>query len=280
MESNERIFRHSFGKLALMCLGLLIFGFLIYLMWPEGYFLLLALIGIGLIVTLFYSTGSIKVSDQEVTSSRLLGSKSLRWSEIERISMRGQNLRLHNHDEDIVLSLDSQVEGYPEILDIVFSKRPDLFKKGEDTVLSSGWLANLYILGFGLFLIIAFSVFMFSLSEEFEKISSAILVAMGVWLLVSWFLSPKSIALEDRTLLVMHFFKEVSYSAEDIRFISLEKTRTKDGYVYFPQLNLKSGKKIKLPGFKQGTVITYQVLKKWHEKAISNRDNYFRNARV
>ena len=269
MESNQRTYRHSFGKLALMYLGLLIFGFLVYLIWPEGYILLLALIGIGLIVALFNSTSSIKVSDQEVIAGRLQGSKSLRWSEIERVSIRGQNLRLHNHDEDVVLSLDSQVEGYPEILDIVFGKRPDLFKEGEDTVLSSGWLLNLSILAFGL-LIIILSVFAFFVPEEgFDRIFAVILFPLGVYVIVYWFLSPKSIALEDRTLLVMYFFKEVSYPAEDIRFISLEKIITRDGYVYFPQLNLKSGKKIKLSGFKQGSVITYQILKRWHEKATS-----------
>jgi hypothetical protein len=261
MESNKRIFRHSLGKLLLMYLGLLIFGLLFYLIGPEGYFLIV-IVGIGLIITLFYSTSSIKVSEQEITASKLLGSKSLKWSEIEHVSTGGQSLRLHNHDEDIVLSLDSQVEGYAEILDIVFSKRPDLFNEGENTVMSTGWLVNLLIVGFGL-LIIVFSVFMFSVpEEEFDKIFSVILFALGVYLIVSWFFSPKSVALENRTLLLIYFLKEVSYSAEDIRFISLEKTRTKDGYVYFPQLNLKSGKKIKLPGFKQGTVITYQVLKK------------------
>ena len=175
----------------------------------------------------------------------------------------------------MVLSLDSQVEGYAEILDILFNKRPDLFNEGENIVMSTGWLVNLLIVGFSLFLIIVFSVFMFSLSEEFEKISSVILVALGVWLLVAWFLSPKSIGLEDRTLLVIYFFKEVSYSVEDIRFVSLEKTRTKEGYVYFPQLNLTSGKKIKLPGFKQGSIFTYQILKRWHQKATSSTDPHF-----
>lgn len=277
MESNKRIFRHSFGKLALIYSGLLIFGFLVYLIGPKGYFLF-AMVGIGLIIALFYSTSSIKISDQELTTSRLLRLKSLRWSEIERVSMRGQSLRLHNHDEDIVLSLDSQVEGYAEILDIVFSKRPDLFDEGENTVMSSGWLGNLLILGFGL-LIIVVSVLGFSVpEEEYDKIFSVIFFALGVYLIVSWFLSPKSVALEDRTLLLMYFFKEVSYSAEDIHFISLEKRRTKDGYIYFPQLNLRSGKKILLPGFKQGSVITYQILKRWHEKATSKDTTIFRGA--
>jgi hypothetical protein len=50
--------------------------------------------------------------------------------------MRGQALRLHNHDEDVILSIDSQLEGYKEILDIIFSKRPDLVDESDNTVMS------------------------------------------------------------------------------------------------------------------------------------------------
>lgn len=267
MESNKRIFRHSFGKLVLMSLGVLFLGYAAFAIGKTDYFLM-TLAGIAFMIVLLYATSSVRISDEEITTSRLLGSKSLRWSEIAHVSVRGQALRLHDHDGDLILSIDSQLDGYKEILDIVFSKRPDLFEEGENTVMSSGWLGNLLAVGFGL-LIVAVSVLLFSVSEEFEKIYSVIFFAVGVYFIVYWFLSPKSIALEDRTLLVMYFFREVSYPAEEIRFISLEKRKTKNGYVYFVQINLESGKKIELPGFTQGAALTYQILKRWHEKATS-----------
>jgi hypothetical protein len=112
----------------------------------------------------------------------------------------------------------------------------------------------------------AMAIFMFVVAEDFEKVFSVVFFVVGIYGIVSWLLSPKSIVLEGTTLVVRYFFKEVSYSAGDIQFISLEKRRTKNGYVYFVQINLESGKKIKLPSFRQGNILTYQILKRWHEQ--------------
>lgn len=264
MEANEQTFRHSFGKVALMFLGVLFLGFLAFLD-KTNYFLFI-LIGMVLIIALFYATSSVKVSKEEITTNRLLGSKSLRWSEIERVSTRGQSLQLHNHEDDLVLSIDPQLEGYAQILDVIFRKRSDLFDNNENTVMSVGWLGSLLAVGLGL-LIMAGSVLLFFVTKEFDRVFSLILFVVGIAIIVSWFLAPKSLTLESKDLMIGYFFKEVPYSAGDINSISLEKQTTRNGYIYFVRVNLKSGKKIKLPTFKEGVPLTYQVLKRWHAKA-------------
>ena len=273
MESTERTFRHSFGKLALMLLGLLALGYAVFSIGSVDYFLV-SIVGIGFVVALFYSTSSIRISNEEIVTRRLLGSKSLRWSEIGRVSMRGQALRLHNHEEDVTLSFDSQLESYAEILDIIFNKRPDLFDVGENDVMSTGLFGSLFTIGFGL-LLIGLSIFVFSASEELGALYALIFFALGLYVIVSWFLSPKSIILEDQKLLVMYFFKEVSCMANDIKSVTLERRKTRNGYIYFVHVNLNIGKPLKLPGFKQGSVLSYQILKRWHENAIS-RQSIFR----
>src|SRR6266498_4029357 len=270
MKTNEKVFRHSSGKLALMFLGVLFLGYIAISIGKTDYFLM-AMAVIAFIVTLFYATSRITISNEEISTNRLLSSKTIRWSEIVRVSTRGQGIRLHNRDEDVILGIDSQLDGYSEILDIIFSKRPDLFDD-TDTTLSSTWLLSLFIFGFGLFLIVI-SILLFFVSEGSDKIYSLIFLAIGLFVIGNWFLSPKRLTLENKTLMLNYFFKEISYSADDIDSISLEKRRTKNGYVYFAQINLKSAKKIKLPTFKQGTALTYQILKRWHAKAISNIDN-------
>ncbi len=269
MEANERTFRHSFGKLALMFLGAVFLGFLAFLAFSVGetnYFLF-GIAGIVLIIALFYATSSVKVSNEEITINRLLGSKSLRWPEIARVSTRGQGLRLHNYDGDLALSIDPQLEGYAEILDAIFHKRPDLFDNNDNTVMSGSWLVSLLALGSGL-LFIAASVFWFFGAEESEKVFPLILFGIGVFVIAIWFFAPKRLTLESKALMIGYFFKEESYSAGDIDSISLEKQRTRNGYIYFVRINLRSGKKIKLPTFNQGVPLTYQILKRWHEKAI------------
>jgi hypothetical protein len=266
MKSDERIFRHSLGKLALMSLGVLVLGYTAYVIGTADYFLM-ALAGIAFVIVLLYATSSVALSTEGITTKRLFGSKSLRWTEIGRVSMRGQALRLHNRDEDMILSIDSQLEDYKEILDIIFSKRPDLLDESNNTVITASWLSHFLILGFGLF-IVAGSVWLFSVFEESSRIYALLFLGLGLFIMGSWFLSPKRIALEDKTLLLIYLFRQVSYTAEEISSISLEKTRTRNGYIYFVQINLASGKKIKLPTFEQGTTLTYQILKKWHERAL------------
>jgi hypothetical protein len=264
MEANEKTFRHSFGKVALMFLSVLFFGFLAFINQID--YFLLAITGIVLVIVLLYATSSVKISSDEITTSRLLGSKSLRWSDIARVSTRGQALRLHNYDEDVILSVDSQLEGYKEILDILFSKRPDLFDEHENAGMLNNWLVSVFFIGLGL-LFIAASVFLFSMSPEPEKFFFLVLFALGILIIVTWFLSPKSLTLESNNLILGYLFKEVSYSADDINSIDLERKSSRNGYIYFVRINLRSGKKVRPPLFKGGSALTYQILKRWHQKA-------------
>jgi len=142
IQTNEQIFRHSFTKLVWIYLGLLLFGILVFLTGLKDYISIMGVV-ILLIIALFYSTSSVKISDEEIVTHRLLGSKSLKWSEINRASVRGQSLRLHNYDGDITLSIDSQLEGYIDILNIIFKKLPNLLDAGENNFLSKSILTNI-----------------------------------------------------------------------------------------------------------------------------------------
>lgn len=271
METGEKIFRHSLVKLVVMFFGALFFGFLAFVIQID--YFLLGIAGIALMIALFYATSRVKVSNDEITTNRLLGSKSLRWSEIARVSTFGQAVRLHNYDDDLVLTLDSQLDGYADMLDIVFSKRPDLLDREDSTVMTISWLGAVSTLGIGV-LIIIMGIVQFLETQDFEKIFSLIFLAIGLSFIVRWFLSPNRLTLEDKNLTLGYWFVESSYSARDIDHISLEKQRSRNGYVYIAQINLTSGMKIKLPAFKQGAHLTYQILKRWHKRAVSNQASF------
>jgi hypothetical protein len=231
------------------------------------YFLIL-LTGCIFIVALLYALSSVKISNDGITTTRWFGSKSLRWTEIARVSSFGQAVRLHNYDDDLILTLDSQLDGYADIVDIVFSKRPDLLDKNDDRVMSISWLGSIPTLGAGLFYTVISASWFFTYQGEFEKFFSLLFFIIGIYFVVRWFLLPKNLTLENENLIVGYWFKETIYSARDIDYISLEKQKTRNGYVYRVQITLTSVKKIKLPTFKQGTFLTYQILKRWHKKAV------------
>ena len=272
MEATEKTFRHSFGKLVLMFLGGLFFAFIVYSSGDMDYFML-GITGLVFLFAVYYAVSSVKISYDEIVTTRLLGSKSLKWSDIARVSMRGQSLRLHNRDEDVTLSIDSQLDGYPEILDIIFNKRPDLFDVGENNVMSRNIWGIIFALGFGL-LMLAISGFVFLSGDATGTIFGFMFVLFGLFMIGGWLLGAQRLELENQSMTMVYLYKSVSYTISDINSITLEKRRTRNGYIYFVQANLKSGKKLRLPTFKQGNALMYQILKRWHSSGTSNRPVY------
>jgi len=272
MDSNEQVFRHSFRKIYLVFSILFGIGSMLMVNSETIYFFLVFL-GLLIPASIYYLNIIVRTSDMEITSRNWLGSKSLRWNEIARVSMRGQNIRLHNSSDDVTLFIDSQMDRYAEILDILFKKRPDLIDTDENQSMSRGIFTSIVIIGFGL-LIIALSIPFFT--DEEVWFLGPLFIGLGLWIIVAFILSPKSVVLENGTLRILYLFREISYPAEEIQGFSLEKTRTRNGYVYFVQVNLINGKPIKLSTTKPGNVITYQTLKRWHEKAKSNRSIFSR----
>jgi hypothetical protein len=271
MEMAKRTFRHSFGKLAMMSLGVVALVFALFLD-SEANYLLIGITGLAFLIVLFYMTSSVKISNEEIVTTRLLRTKSLAWLDISHVSMWGQALRLHSRDDDVVLSIDSQLDGYTEILDIIFKKRPDLFDVGDNDLISRGLLGSIASVGAGLAMMGISSVFVFYMAgevETFNIILASIFFAMGIFIIAYWFLSPQSILLENQTVVVLYLFKEMHYAVSDINSITLEKRQTRNGYIYFAQVNLTKGKPLKLSGFKLGSVLMYQILKRWHDKASS-----------
>lgn len=267
----ERTFRHSFGKLAMVFLGVLMLAYLTFFVGEVNYFLL-GITGLAFIIVLFYATSSVKISESEIMTTRLLGAKSLLWSDISHVSMRGQALRLHSRDDDVILSIDSQLDGYTEILNAIFKKRPDLFDVGDNDVMSHNFLGSIATVGSGLAMMGISSVFAFYVVGEIETVSiifASVFFAIGIVIVVYWFLSPQSILLENQTMVVRYLSKEVPYAAGDINSIALEKRKTRNGYIYFVQVNLKVYKPIRLSAFRLGSALLYQILKRWHEKALS-----------
>jgi len=272
MESVEKTYRHSFGKLALMFLGGLFVAYIIYVSGELDH-ILLGMAGIIFIVSISYAASSVKISNDEIVTGSLLGSRSLRWTEISRVSMRGQSLRLHNRDEDVTLSLDSQLDGYPEILDIIFNKRPGLFEVGDNNVMSRSVWGSVFAIGFGL-LMMAISVTLLFTIDTTGIILSLFFFIFGLFLIGTWLLGAQRLELESQSMTIVYLYRRVSYTVGDISSITLEKRRTRNGYIYFVQANLVSGKKVKLPAFKQGSALIYQILKRWHSKGVSTPLSY------
>ena len=133
MLNEPRIYRQSVIQIGLFVLVFGILGFvLLTTIGLTNYLVLIpfaGVLGIIFLVTLYSMTKKTILSDDEISTQTILGSKSLRWSEISRISGRGYTIKLHNFDGDVTVAPTPQLPGYEEIVDWIGIKRPELDKQ-------------------------------------------------------------------------------------------------------------------------------------------------------
>ena len=272
MESTEKTFRHSWFKILWTFLSGALFAFILYVD-NELNLLLLGIVGVLFVLGIAFAFSTVKISMDGITTTSLLGAKSLMWSEIARVSTRGQSIRLHNRDEDMALTIDSQLGGYVEILDLIFNKRPDLFDLQGDTEMSRSVLGSLALIGIGA-IIMGVAVLLLFVVDTLEPVPVLIMFGIGALFVGIWLFGAQKLQLDSNSMTIVYLYKKTTYTIDEINAISLEKRRTRNGYIYFVQAQLKNGKKVNLPTFKQGSALSCQILKRWHAKGISGRPYY------
>lgn len=215
------------------------------------------------------------ISDDEISVQGLLGTKTLHWMDIGRVSGWGDGMNLHSRDEDVKMSINSRMPGYQEVIEVIGSKRPDLFspreyaemRRGVGFFVSMGVIALLFI-GFMFFFVWEF----FSSGE----LSLETLVPFGVIFLMllafgGMFLSiPRVVQLEGSQLTLRYLLNERTIRADEVRFIELRYTQSRNGKHYFIFLQLTDGKGIRLSGLSISLPVAYLVLRNWHQDSMKH----------
>ncbi|MBK9206779.1 MAG: hypothetical protein IPL71_00110 [Anaerolineales bacterium] len=99
------------------------------------------------------ATAQTIISEDEISTKTLLGTKSLRWSEVSRVSGRGYAIKLHNFDGDVTVAPATQLPGYDEVVNWIGMKRPDLFSPLEYAEMKKNWAGTIIFSMVGLFLL-------------------------------------------------------------------------------------------------------------------------------
>lgn len=225
--------------------------------------------GFGLLVFLivFLNVSSkATLSEDEITSQNILGARTLRWTEITNASGSGSGIKLNN--EDTTVSLNPQLPGYEEIIEIIGQKRADLFSIQEHSEMRRG--LGSYLFSFFIFLMFAgIGVFYFSIAD-FSSDSLFSLGFIALFLIIflwSFLASPNSLTLENNNLQVKYLLGEKNFSADEIRSVFFTFTRSRrGGKRYYVAISAKNGKNINLSGLNISLPVAYLVLKNWHKK--------------
>jgi hypothetical protein len=275
--NEPRIYQHStVTQVFVIGLFLLLFsgicfalGFGLESIWLTIPFMLM--IGILFVFVVFAYTAKTIVSEEEITTRTLFGSKTLRWTEISRVSGRGYGIKLHNFDEDVTVSPSPRVPGYEEVIEWIGRKRPDLFGAQEFSEMKRGFsqlfgsvIAIMAVLGvMGVFLWVSEPGSLASTDTLFPLIFLVVIIFATAGSLL---FSPQSLTLEGGTLRVKYLLNEKTLLANEIASIHYTYTQTRNGKRYFIALNLADRKTIRISGLNVSLPVAYLVLKNWHAR--------------
>lgn len=233
--------------------------------------IMILMCGFGVLVflILFLSvTSKAIVSEDEITAQNILGARTLRWTEITGVSGRGSGIKLHN--EDTTVSINPQLPGYEEIIEIIGQKRADLFSSQEFSEMRRGlgsylgfFILALMFIGIGLFY---FTIADFSSDSLISILGIGLFMLVFLWMFLA---SPQSVTIENNNLQIKYFLSEKNFTADEISSVFFTYTRTRNGKRYYVSLNSKDGKNIRFSGLNIGLPVAYLVLKNWHKKYSS-----------
>ncbi len=271
METNEKTFRYSYifknlGTLYLIFLAIVVIISLIG--WDPVFLICIGpMVAGGLIFTVLYRSTSVIFSETEITAKTLLGTKSLKWSEIGHFSSRGSSTRLHHYDGNTVLSIGSRLDGYTEIFELLHQKRPDLFDidmyKSFTHKIMFNAIAQLAI---GFFLVVLGLAGYFSGNEALIStlIFGFIFTLVSFW---NWYSSPRVLTLGQKSLEIGYLQKTESFPISDIADIKFGgQQQIKSVQINSVLVLLKNRNVINLSGYNQSPGVMYFVLKRWLQK--------------
>jgi hypothetical protein len=232
--------------------------------YDKNYWVIVALGIAGIAFGILHSSRlKTIISDDGISTRNIFGEKNLRWSEISRVSGRGNEIKLHNLDGDVTLAPSIELAGYEEVIETIGQKRPDLFSAFQLPSIkkSAEYAIILPLIGA---LVIALGIFLWLEEGDIAILPLVILSILGVVVFGISAYQPRSVQVEGSSLRIKYLLSEKTVSAADIRFVKLGFTRARNGKNYLIQFDLISGKPLRISGLSPSLPIVYLVLKKWH----------------
>src|SRR6185503_8002724 len=133
--NEPRTYRYSTVRVVLLIIMLLLLGIAPFMILgsTDSLYILLTwmFIGVVMLVSVYSLTRSTTVSNDGISTRSLLGERSLNWGEINSASGSGNKIKLHNRDGDVTVAPSPHLPGYPEVIEMIGAKRPDLFNPTE-----------------------------------------------------------------------------------------------------------------------------------------------------
>lgn len=276
--NEPRVFKNSPAiVVVIVIMFVILIGAIVFTTGGEDSFIVLPLALFSLFIFgLIFVANSAKVTitDEDITAQNIFGSRTLRWSEIHRVSGRGYEIKLHNYDGDVTVHPSSGLPGYEQIVDIIGAKRPDLFSPQEFNEFRRG-LLPFVMMAFVILLILGGMVVGgFGILNSSPDTPIVSLMPLAIFLFIAVMIGgmalsiPRMVSLEGNSLYLKYLFSEKTIRADEIKYVQLWYTQSRNGKHYYVAVQLTNGKQIRLSGLGVSMPIAYLVLKNWHQGSL------------
>lgn len=280
MINEPRTYRHPIIQVVIL---LVVFGILAVGLFSSlntsDYTPIIPLAAFFVIVFLFslYSlTLKTTISDTEISTQSLLGTRTLNWSEVNSVSGWGNAIKLHNMDGDVTVAPSSQLNGYQEVIEFIGAKRPDLFTPQDYSEMSRNWYGYV-LLGVVALFVIGTGLFLLTQAGSTGMIIFIFFLILALFIAYVTFSMPKSLNLEGDTLFIKYFFSEKSIRAHEVSSINLNFRQTRNGKNYFVGIDLTNKRYARISGIGPNLPVVFLVLRNWHKKHTTIRQTISQN---
>jgi ABC-type transport system involved in multi-copper enzyme maturation permease subunit len=276
--NEPRVYKNSPAVLVVIVLMFLVLiGGIVFSVGVEEITFILPMAAFGLFIFgLIFVANSAKVviTDEDITAQNLFGSRTLRWSEIHRVSGKGYEIKLHNYDGDVTVHPSSGLPGYEQIVDFIGAKRPDLFSPQEFGEMRRGFLPFVMMAFVILLILGGMLAAFFAIMNSSSDVSLPTLMPLAIFFFIVVMIGgmalsiPRMVSLEGNSVNLKYLFSEKTLRTDEIKYIQLSYTQSRNGKHYFVALHQTNGKQIRLSGLGISMPIAYLVLKNWHQASM------------
>jgi hypothetical protein len=281
---KPRVFRYPiFILIATYSFALILGCFSVFSLQDINTFLFSCVIFFVTLGSVWFVSAKVEVNEKGIVASRMFGLSiaQAEWGEIKQIkpTATGQALELITQ-KGSSFKVSSQVSGYPEIVQILREKRPDLFGMVSSTspdgqtqfggnaapaftgtkVFSKSWLRQFgsYFLTVPLFVVSVMAVF----TDKENMIVALIMGAVFLFMMITPFFAVSAVKIEGNKITIESFLEEKELTASQIKEIKMKSVRSRSTVHHFVVISADK-KNYSLGGFSEGAEIIYGFLLNW-----------------
>ncbi|MFN8384737.1 MAG: hypothetical protein U0V02_22575 [Anaerolineales bacterium] len=269
MLNEPRTYRHPTFQLVIL---IIVFGIMAVVLFPSfnstdftSAIPLAAFFVLILLFSIYSLTVKTTISDNEISTQSLLGTRTLSWADINRVSGKGYAIKLHNRDGDVTVAPSPQLTGYEEVIDFIGTKRPDLFAPQDYSEMSRSWYGYILLSVIALF-VIGTGIFLLTQTGSTGVIIFIFFLVLALFIAYITFSMPRSLNLEGDKLFIKYFTTEKSIRAHEIVSIQLNYRQTRNGKSYFVGIDLSNKRYTRITGIGPNLPVVFLVLRNWHKK--------------